>query len=134
MQKGIRKGKEYELRKSWKEVDEGRKRKKLFKLYLYDDEYIALKEFSENISMSMSNYIRAAIFFNNIKVISKEWEGDIKKVIYELNKIGNNVNQIAFNCNSKGTANIDDVKRLSDQVDKMSIFIENTVLDIHKDN
>ena len=112
------------------ENNDGRKRQKRFNIFFYDDEYDALKEFSENAGMSMSNYIRAAIFFNNITVVSQTWNGDINKVIYELNKIGNAVNHLKYLCLEKGLVEIEDIKRLEEYFNKMAIFIENVVLGI----
>ena len=121
------------MRKTTEEYEAGRKRKKQLHVFLSEEEYEYLKYQADSIRFSVSNYVRAALFFNGITVVSNELKLDIDRTIYEMNKIGNNINQIAFNCNVKGSTEMEDVYRLKEQVRLLFEYFENTVLDIHED-
>ncbi len=61
-----------------------------------------IKRESEKSNMTMSEYINACLNNKSIIVIEKG-----KEIYYELNKIGNNVNQIAKKVNSNIATNND---------------------------
>ena len=65
-----------------------------------------IKSQSKKANMTMSEYINRVLKNKNIVVIE-----DGKEIYYELNKIGNNVNQIARKLNS-GIATRNDIKSL----------------------
>lgn len=78
----------------------GRKRERKLNVYLLDEEWEVLQAKKDEAGMSQSDYVRNMILFgaaHERTVFSKETE---KKLIYELNKIGTNLNQIAARANA----------------------------------
>ena len=78
----------------------GRKRKRKLNVYLLDDEWEILQAKKDEAGMSQSEYIRNMILFgaaHERSIFSKEGE---RGLIYEINKIGTNLNQIAARANS----------------------------------
>ena len=75
---------------------------------LSEEEYATILAKTAEAEMTISDAIRSLIVFGNIKA---EWLDEeskrrvdelcqlIEKVIYEVNRIGNNINQIAYNTN-----------------------------------
>lgn len=62
-----------------------------------------LKIITQDSGLSASEFIRKVILNNEINIIKKE---DTIKVIYHLNKMGNNLNQIAHGINKAFLENI----------------------------
>ena len=62
-----------------------------------------LKIITQDSGLSASGFIRKVILNNEINIIKKE---DTIKVIYHLNKMGNNLNQIAHGINKAFLENI----------------------------
>ena len=94
-------------------MSENRHRKKKLNVWLVDEEYELLKEKADKSDMSMSAYIRSIILLGGIRggVVNFS-KDDADKIIYELNRIGNNVNQIAYYTNAKSTVNENDFEQL----------------------
>ena len=61
-----------------------------------DDEYNQLKTKADELGISLSTYIRKKTLGNRGKISSK----CDKELLYEINRIGNNLNQIAKHCNT----------------------------------
>ena len=57
------------------------------------DEFAKIEEQREKTNLDFTNYAKKAIM--NKRVIAKVEEDFTRALIYELNKIGNNINQIA---------------------------------------
>ena len=64
-----------------------------------DDEYNQLKEKADELDISLSTYIRKKTLGNREKISTK----CDKELLYEINRIGNNLNQIAKYCNTTKT-------------------------------
>ena len=60
-----------------------------------DDEYNQLKAKADELDISLSTYIRKKTLGNRERISTK----CDKKLLYEINRIGNNLNQIAKHCN-----------------------------------
>lgn len=103
--------------------EESRKRKRYFKVHLLDEELAILDAKADEAEMSKSEYIRNVILFgaaHRRTVFSKE---DTKELIYEINRIGNNLNQIAYRANSNRTIDERDFQNLYDNyVDLLGQF------------
>ena len=69
-----------------------RNRRKLFQMWLSDDEYQKLKNDSEKCGKSMSAYIR--VFISDKKPVAIP-PMDYHKMISEIRKVGYNIRQIA---------------------------------------
>lgn len=78
----------------------GRQRDRKLNVYLLEEEWEILQAKKDEAGMSQSDYVRNMILFgaaHERTIFSKETE---KKLIYELNKIGTNLNQIAARANA----------------------------------
>ena len=71
-----------------------RKRDKQINIRLTEDEYLNACEKINESDLSLSEYIRKSILGKEIKIIS-----GVKELILELNRIGNNLNQLARKVN-----------------------------------
>ena len=74
-----------------------RKRQHRYAFYLDDEENEMLLSLTKRFCMSISDIIRLLIMYQCIKFPPKE----IRSVVPELRRIGNNLNQIARALNSK---------------------------------
>lgn len=91
-----------------------RSRKRKFNVYLLDEEWEILEAKKDEAEMTKSDFIRNVIMFgaaHKRTMFSKE---DSQRLIYELNRIGNNINQIAAKVNSKGTVDEIDFENLQE--------------------
>lgn len=86
--------------------EESRRRKRYFKVHLLDEELEILNAKADEAEISKSEYIRNCILFGSAKERTVVSKADAETLIYEINRIGNNVNQIAYRANSNKT--IDD--------------------------
>lgn len=59
------------------------------------DEYNKLKDEATKLGITLSSYLRNKILGNRGNLLTK----CDKELLYELNRIGNNLNQIAKHCN-----------------------------------
>lgn len=89
--------------------NEEEKKRHCIKAYLTDNDYEIFKAQMEIHELSQTEMIRWSLFNKEIKfdVSAAEKNEDRKQIIYELSKIGNNLNQIAHHLNGGGemTAN-----------------------------
>lgn len=80
--------------------EEKRKRKRKLNVYLLDEELEILNAKADEAEMTKSDYIRNVILFgaaHRMSMFSKETE---REIIFNLGKIGTNLNQIAARANS----------------------------------
>jgi predicted DNA-binding protein len=67
-----------------------------------DEFYQKIKEKADNIGITISSYLKQSL--ENSKVVNKKEEQKlIRQRLYELNRIGNNLNQIAKRTNEGKT-------------------------------
>jgi hypothetical protein len=71
-----------------------RKRDKQINIRLTEDEYLDVCKKINEAELSLSKYIRKSILGKEIKIIS-----GIKELVRELNRIGNNLNQLTRKVN-----------------------------------
>lgn len=86
-----------------------RLRNHVIRAWLSDSEYHILQEKIELCNMSISQYMREMIAHG---VIINYAPFDIKAVIYEMNHIGTNINQIAKRVNEFSAISPDDFEEL----------------------
>lgn len=72
-----------------------KERKNIVCVRLTDEEYVNLQMKAKASNKKVSEYIRELIAMSKVKVSNK----DYVKMMAEVNKIGNNLNQIARNLN-----------------------------------
>ena len=71
------------------------KKEKRVTIRFTEDEYKQLKAKADELDISLSTYIRKKALGNKERISSK----CNKELLYEINRIGNNLNQIAKHCN-----------------------------------
>ena len=82
-----------------------------------EDEREIIQNASVEASMSFSEYIRSKVFSPE-----EAWRRDKKtkeimsSLIYEINRIGNNINQLARAANAKGFASRQDIQNMIEQL------------------
>jgi hypothetical protein len=99
--------------------DNTRLRKKGLFLRLLDEEYEILEDKCKKADMTKADYIRNLIFYGNPIVRDVMHDIDADKLIYELNRIGNNVNQIAYQANINTSVSMQDFLQLKDAYDEI---------------
>ena len=70
---------------------------------LTEEEFSEIEKERDSCHMSLSEFVRARLFRgDNLIYYDPALRNDVQSLIYEINKIGVNVNQIAASVNSKG--------------------------------
>lgn len=92
---------------------------KTITIRLSDELYNMLQIKASASNMNTSDYIRTSINDSDIKVDNRK---DIGKLIGSVNKVGNNINQIAHNLNIANSSNkLDDIN-YNNILDKLTII------------
>ena len=92
---------------------------KIITIRLSDELYNMLQIKAIASNMNTSDYIRTSINESDIKVDNRK---DIGKLIGSINKVGNNINQIAHNLNIANNSNkLDDIN-YNNILDKLTII------------
>jgi len=76
-----------------------RKRPRQFKVSLYEEELEVLERKAETASMTKTEYVRSVVLLGATRGRTNFSKEDAGKIRYELNRIGNNINQIAYQAN-----------------------------------
>ncbi len=85
------------------------------------EEKAAIKEKMKQIGMTnMSEFVRLAVAVN--PVVNIDMEG-IYKLSYEMNRIGNNINQIAKQANATKHIYKTDIDNVKDKLNQLNDFI-----------
>jgi ribosome maturation protein Sdo1 len=78
---------------------------------------------SENNVKNLSEFMRQIVLTGQYKNIDK-CRNNYEKFLYELNRIGNNLNQIAKQCNINKSVDIQVLEQLARIEDMLEILIE----------
>ena len=81
--------------------------------YLNDREFEAFEEKAKRSSRSREAFIRKAIEDVQIKELPP---ADLYKLIWEIRRVGNNIDQILMIANAKGILNIPDLRKAIDDL------------------
>ena len=93
-----------------------RRENKQVNFWVSDDEHIRLTEIATQYGYnSVAGYSKAKVCKSRLRPQKIDNEG-AKKIAYELNKIGNNVNQIAKKCNSGDRITHDEIAKLREEL------------------
>ena len=80
---------------------------------LTQEEFSEIEKERESCHMSLSEFVRARLFRgDNLIYYDPALREDVQSLIYEINKIGVNVNQIAASVNSKGFSTEKDLSEI----------------------
>ena len=112
---------EDEITRSWKVNNKKRYRNNRFEIRLFDEEVEILENKAKIQGLSKTEYIREIILYSEIKdnkrnILSDE---NFKKLLYEINRIGNNINQIAYNSNLIKSTGREEIKNLKEQYENL---------------
>ena len=89
-----------------------RKRNKQINIRLAENEFRDVYQMLEKTDLSLSEYIRKCILGKEIKVIS-----GLKGLIWELNRIGNNLNQLTRKVNEGKVVQLgDNISEINDNL------------------
>ena len=110
--------------------EQHRYRSKQFLLHLFPEEMEILERKAATHEMSKTEYLRDLILFGGVRETKREILSDenFKKLLYELNRIGNNINQIAYNSNLKKSTGREEIKALSESYDTLLQLYSDTFL------
>lgn len=111
-------------------AEKHRYRMERFGIRLFDEEKKILEMKAAEQGMSRTEYIRDLILFGEVKTTKKKILTDekFKKLLYEINRIGNNINQIAYNSNLKKSTGREEIKELSEKYDSLLQLYSDTFL------
>ena len=90
-----------------------RKRNHRVVFYLNDKEFEAFEQKAKRSSRSREAFIRKAIEDVQIKELPP---ADLYKLIWEIRRVGNNIDQILMIANTKGILNIPDLRKAIDDL------------------
>lgn len=99
----------------------GRLRDKYIQVWVTESERDFIKDKAKYCGLSMSEYLRK-VSVDGV-IIKREYEG-----IYEINKIGVNINQIAKQANKRDTVIERDVEELRVQYEKLFEVVYGQIL------
>lgn len=94
--------------------EEHRRRKRYFKVHLLEEELAILDAKADEAEMSKSEFIRNMILFGAAHERTTFSKADSEALIYELNRIGNNINQIAYRANANKAIDQRDFRNMYD--------------------
>lgn len=107
-----------EIKVEGKKKIKKRLRNHIIRAWLSENEYQILKEKTDYCKMSISAYIREMVM-NGFVINFQPFSSDLKAVTYELNRIGNNINQIAHRVNMFSAISNDDFEELKKSYDAL---------------
>ena len=107
-----------------------RYRKERFGMRLFPEEMQILEKKAAAQGVSKTDYVRDLILFGNVRETNRNILSDEKflKMLYEMNRIGNNINQIAYNSNLKKSTGKEEIKALSESYDSLLQLYSDTFL------
>ncbi len=76
-----------------------------------DEAYLKFKQLATDNNLTMSKMITQAITKSTIVDVKKEKSIELE-ILHNLNKIGNNLNQISKHCNTKKSVDVEVLKTL----------------------
>lgn len=105
---------------------ENRMRTKGFQLRLLEEEKELLRQKAHELNVSQTQYLRDLIVFGSeYNQFDQKRQDIMKQWIEELNKIGNSINQIAYNANAKKSTDEEECLKLTEQIQELLKLISN---------
>lgn len=106
-----------------------RYRSKKISIWLSDDELELFEKKISEIGISKSDYIRNCILYGSTIKKTNFSDDKADRIVYEMNRIGNNVNQIARYVNKEHEASQTDMIELQRLVNDLNCIIMDMVLE-----
>lgn len=90
---------------------------------LFGEEWNILETKAKLSDKTKSEFIRDLIVLSEVKERTILKDENFRKMLYELNRIGNNINQIAYNSNLKKSTGKEEIKELQEKYyDLLSLY------------
>ena len=105
-----------------------RSRYKQMNIRLFGEEMNILEAKAKIADKTKSDYLRDLILFSEVKSKSVWKDENFKRLLYEINRIGNNINQIAYNSNLKKSTGREEIYSLREQYENLLSLYEDTFL------
>ena len=105
-----------------------RGRSKAVYVRLFQEEWNILEKKARLIGKTKSDYLRDIILLGEVKEKPVWRDENFKRLLYEINKIGNNLNQIAYNSNLKKSTGREEIYALREQYESLLSLYEDTFL------
>ena len=106
----------------------GRLRNRKLTIHLFDEELQLLEKKCQELGISKSEYIRNMILFGNPERNTNFSEEEAQRLIFEVGKIGNNINQIARYVNMQKSVDGVDMKNLVEEFGELQALIAEVCL------
>lgn len=97
-----------------------RKRKKKIEAFVNEEELSIVDQKARECDLNRSQYLRKVALGEPIVKVDMSY---LNELIFELNKIGTNINQIAKHANSQGGIYKSDIKEMQEKMDKICEII-----------
>lgn len=105
-----------------------RGRVKQINVRLFDEEWNILEYKAGIAEKSKSEFLRDLILLSSVKYNPVLTDEKFHKLLYEINRIGNNINQIAYNSNLKNSTGREEIQGLREQYSALLSLYEDTFL------
>ena len=109
-------------------AEENRFRRNCIRVKLSDSEYDTIWQKSLASNLTLSDAIRSLIVFGCIKpdgldeksqVLVDKFNELLSQIVYEINRVGNNINQIAHIANTQKYVDREQIKHIVDYLDEI---------------
>ncbi|MCD8082061.1 MAG: hypothetical protein LUE86_00705 [Clostridiales bacterium] len=114
-----------------------RARKCGFKVYLFPEERVILETKARVARMTKSDLIREFILYGEVRPSNRAIMSDenFKALVYEVSKIGTNVNMIAYNSNLKQSTGREEIELLKKEYyELLALYTEAFLLPIDEED
>lgn len=109
-------------------ADSKRGRTSEVKIRMFPEERNILEYKAGLVEKSLSDFIRDLILLSSVETKSVLTDKNFQKLLYEINRIGNNINQIAYNANLKKSTGKEEIYGLREQYSALLSLYEDTFL------
>lgn len=110
----------------WHDTNLKRNRDKLITFYLSDEELEVFNErFAKYKTDNRSQFIRDSVL-NNYMIINDDT--NLRKLVYEVNQIGNNVNQLAHLANQNKKIEKEEIENLQNEVKEIRSLVFHSLM------
>lgn len=109
-----------------KENERGRNR--TLKIRLFPEEEELLERKARIAGKNKSDYIRDFILYSEVRSRPIWQDENFRQLLYEINRIGNNINQIAYNSNLKKSTGHEEIYALREQYEALLSLYEDAFI------
>ena len=115
-------------------AEKDRFRTRDIRVKLTEEEYTILDQNCFELDMSKSEFIRQIIVYGrlteNVKSVDNATLEVVRKMNYEINRIGNNINQLTYKVNANNYSTLNDIEQLKEMLIFCAEQIRDTLLEV----